>query len=133
MEAGGLLPPPGMGELLPPKRQAVVDRLRRRIEQYRRRQTDLVPKFDQTFHGLCEQNLQDTLMLKQRFLDNKTKRQPKKAEKKQNDNSPGQLGLSSIHVVLPKRQGKLKYLNPCKALLSKNELGGGPLHPSFYK
>ncbi|XP_014209404.1 neurogenic protein mastermind [Copidosoma floridanum] len=90
---------PGMGEALPLRqagRQAVVDRLRRRIESYRRRQTDLVPKFDQSFHGLCEQNNHDTLLLKQRFLDrDKNKRQPKKNEKKQNEN----LGASSnVHV-----------------------------------
>ena len=100
---------PGMGEVLPPKRQAVVDRLRRRIENYRRRQTDLVPKFDQTFDVLCEQNTQDTLVLKQRYLDTKARKQAKKTDKKQNDATgtgptvgPGaqaNVGLSSIHVV----------------------------------
>lgn len=86
---------PGMGEVLTPKRQAVVDRLRRRIESYRRRQTDCIPRFDQSFNGLCEQNIQDTLMLKQRFLESKAKRQPKKTDKKQSD----PVGLSNVHVV----------------------------------
>ncbi|KAG7204655.1 hypothetical protein KM043_005070 [Ampulex compressa] len=86
---------PGMGEVLTPKRQAVVDRLRRRIESYRRRQTDCIPRFDQSFNGLCEQNIQDTLVLKQRFLESKAKRQAKKTDKKQND----PVGLSSVHVV----------------------------------
>ncbi|XP_078051979.1 neurogenic protein mastermind isoform X3 [Augochlora pura] len=85
---------PGMGEVLTPKRQAVVDRLRRRIENYRRRQTDCIPRFDQSFNGLCEQNIQDTLVLKQRFLESKAKRQAKKTDKKQSD----PVGLSSIHV-----------------------------------
>ena len=86
---------PGMGEALTPKRQAVVDRLRRRIENYRRRQTDCIPRFDQSFTGQCEQNIQDTLVLKQRFLESKAKRQAKKSDKKQNE----PVGLSSIHVV----------------------------------
>ncbi|KAF7407709.1 hypothetical protein HZH66_002246 [Vespula vulgaris] len=86
---------PGMGEVLTPKRQAVVDRLRRRIESYRRRQTDCVPRFDQSFNGLCEQNIQDTLVLKQRFLESKAKRQAKKTDKKQAEQP---VGLSSVHV-----------------------------------
>lgn len=86
---------PCMGEVLTPKRQAVVDRLRRRIESYRRRQTDCIPRFDQSFNGLCEQNIQDTLMLKQRFLESKAKRQAKKTDKKQSD----PVGLSNVHVV----------------------------------
>lgn len=89
---------PGMGEVLTPKRQAVVDRLRRRIESYRRRQTDCVPRFDQSFNGLCEQNIQDTLVLKQRFLESKAKRQAKKTDKKQAEQP---VGLSSVHVVSP--------------------------------
>lgn len=104
---------PGMGEvLITPKRQAVVDRLRRRIESYRRRQTDCIPRFDQSFNGLCEQNIQDTLMLKQRFLESKAKRQAKKTDKKQND----PVGLSNVHVV--SRVSFLPYAAACKALFS---------------
>lgn len=72
----------------------VCYRLRRRIESYRRRQNDCMPRFDQSFSGLCEQNLQDTLQLKQRFLDTKNKRPPKTKEKKQQDSIQ-----SSVHVV----------------------------------
>ena len=82
----------GMGDVLPPKRQAVVDRLRRRIENYRRRQSDCIPRFDQSFNGLCEQNIQETLVLKQRFLESKAKRAAKKTDKKQ-DNS------NNLHTV----------------------------------
>ncbi|CAH0553129.1 unnamed protein product [Brassicogethes aeneus] len=67
--------------------------LRRRIESYRRRQNDCMPRFDQSFTGLCEQNLQDTLQLKQRYLDTKPKRAPKTKDKKQQDSIQ-----SSVHV-----------------------------------
>ncbi|KAK9497075.1 hypothetical protein O3M35_004454 [Rhynocoris fuscipes] len=77
----------GPTEILPPKKQAVVERLRRRIESYRKHQNDCVPRFDHSFNGVIEQNVQDTLLLKRRFLENKAKRTVKKSEKKPNDNS----------------------------------------------
>ncbi|RZF43726.1 hypothetical protein LSTR_LSTR004239 [Laodelphax striatellus] len=79
--------PGSQGDVLPPKRQATLDRLRRRIENYRRHQSDCIPKFDQTFNGLVEQNFQDTLVLKQRFLENKAKRTAKKTDKKTPENN----------------------------------------------
>lgn len=93
----GLIPrsaAPGMAEVLPPKRQAVVDRLRRRIENYRRHQNDCIPRFNQSFTGLVEQNIQDTLALKQRFLESKAKRAAKKTEKKIPENP-----LQNLHAV----------------------------------
>ncbi|CAH1126964.1 unnamed protein product [Ceutorhynchus assimilis] len=51
-----------------------------------------MPRFDQSFTGLCEQNLQDTLHLKQRFLDAKAKRVSKAKDKKQDSIQ------SSVHV-----------------------------------
>ncbi|CAH0717265.1 unnamed protein product, partial [Brenthis ino] len=68
--------------ILPPKRQAVVDRLRRRIETYRRRQSECVPRFDQSFSGACEQQNLETSALQKRFLEGKAKRQAKKTERK---------------------------------------------------
>lgn len=99
LDGGGTLPsvvpqPPGLPQLhaeVTPK-QAVVERLRRRIESYRRRQTDCMPRFDQSFTGLCEQNQQDTYHLKQRFLDAKAKRVSKAKDKKQDSIQ------SSVHV-----------------------------------
>lgn len=86
---------PNMGEIITPKKQVAVDRLRRRMDEYRRHQTHVTPRFEQSFNGLCEQESQGTLLLKQRFFDNKAKRQAKKADKKQNET----VGLSSVHVV----------------------------------
>ncbi|XP_063985595.1 neurogenic protein mastermind isoform X2 [Diachasmimorpha longicaudata] len=85
---------PNMGEIITPKKQLAVDRLRRRMDEYRRHQTNVTPRFEQSFNGLCEQESQGTLLLKQRFFDNKAKRQAKKADKKQNE----AVGLSSVHV-----------------------------------
>ncbi|KAJ3666335.1 hypothetical protein Zmor_001784 [Zophobas morio] len=100
-DGGGTVPPvapqpPGLSplphEINTPKRQAVVDRLRRRIENYRKRQSDCMPRFGQAFNEHCEQNFQDTLQLKQRFLDAKAKRVPKTKDRKQESIQ------SSVHV-----------------------------------
>ncbi|XP_076252406.1 neurogenic protein mastermind isoform X4 [Rhynchophorus ferrugineus] len=68
-----------------------------------------MPRFDQSFSGLCEQNLQDTLHLKQRFLDAKAKRVSKTKDKKQ------EAIQSSVHV-------QQKFLKR-----SADELEPGPL------
>lgn len=73
---------------------------RRRIETYRRRQTECVPRFDQSFTGACEQQNLETTALQKRFLEGKAKRQAKK-----NDRKPdlpaisGNLHSSVVHVV----------------------------------
>uniref|UniRef100_A0A0A9X9K9 Neurogenic protein mastermind n=1 Tax=Lygus hesperus TaxID=30085 RepID=A0A0A9X9K9_LYGHE len=74
-------------DVLPPKKQAVVERLTRRMESYRRHQNDCIPRFNHSFNGVVKQNLQDTLLLKQRFLENKAKRGLKKSDKKPQENA----------------------------------------------
>ncbi|KAK3923196.1 Neurogenic protein mastermind [Frankliniella fusca] len=77
-------------EVLPVKKQVAVERLRRRFEGYRKHQTDCIPRFNQSFNGLAEQNIQETLVLRQRYLESKAKRAQKKTDKKQSD--PQALG-----------------------------------------
>lgn len=82
---------------IPAKRQAVVDRLKRRFEIYRRRQNEVAPRFEQTFDQTCEQQSMETNLLQKRFLESKAKRVPKKTEKKQTDSIAGSL-QNSVHV-----------------------------------
>lgn len=82
-------------ESIPPKR---VDRFRRRIENYRRRQTDCEPRFEQTFSGVCEQQNIETTVLQKRFLESKAKRAAKKTDKKPDTTLAGNL-QSSVLVV----------------------------------
>ena len=84
-----------------PKRQAVVDRLKRRIETYRRRQSDCSPRFDQAFSGVCEQQSLETNALQKKFLESKAKRTVKKTEKKSTENTLTSNLQSSVHVVSP--------------------------------
>uniref|UniRef100_A0A1B0DLK3 Neurogenic mastermind-like N-terminal domain-containing protein n=2 Tax=Phlebotomus papatasi TaxID=29031 RepID=A0A1B0DLK3_PHLPP len=85
-------------DVLPPKRQAVVDRLKRRIENYRRRQSDSVPRFNQTFNSVCEQQNLETSVLQKKFLESKAKKAAKKTDKKQPDNTLAGNLQSSVHV-----------------------------------
>ena len=84
-----------MNDISIPKGQA-VDRLRRRLEKYRNRHDEAIPRFEHTTNGLNEQHKQETLLLKQRFLDsNKTKKSAKKSDKnKVHNTQQGQDGNS---------------------------------------
>ncbi|XP_076319585.1 uncharacterized protein LOC143230256 [Tachypleus tridentatus] len=59
-----------MGDILPPKRQTIVDRLRRRIELYCRNQSTCLPRSQQRTNGL---STQQTHQLKRGHLENQVK------------------------------------------------------------
>lgn len=80
-----------------PKRAMVFDRLKKRVNGYRRRQNDSIPRFEQTFSGICEQQSIETKILQKRFVESKAKRVAKKADKKQTDVTP-----SNVTVVRTK-------------------------------
>lgn len=68
--------------------QGGVDRLRKRIDGYRKHHEEHVPRFDHTISCQNQQQQQETNLLRQRFLEtNKTKKSAKKSEKKHSDNS----------------------------------------------
>lgn len=76
-----------------------IDRLKKRMDVYRRHHTDCGPRFDQTFNGVCEQQNLETCALQKRFLENKAKKAAKKSDKKQSDPALGASLQSSVHVV----------------------------------
>lgn len=77
-----------------------LERLKKRMGQYRQHHTECGPRFDQSFTGACEQQSVETVILQQRFLENKAKKAAKKADKKQPENSSLAGNLqSSVHVV----------------------------------
>ncbi|GAB6023047.1 hypothetical protein CHUAL_007139 [Chamberlinius hualienensis] len=72
-----------MGDVLPPRRQAVMDRLRRRIERYRLHHlSSCLPRYNSNLNGILQQQQQDTIILRQRFLEAKAKKSGKKSEPK---------------------------------------------------
>lgn len=63
-----------MSEVLPPKRQAAVDRLRRRVEVYTKDHQDRFMHYERIGPALCEQQMQESFALKQKYLDPKAKK-----------------------------------------------------------
>lgn len=88
---------PGMADVVVHKRQAVIDRLKRRMEGYRRHNQDCVPRYSNAFAE--QQNVQETLMLKQKYMETKTKRNVKKNDKKPMENG-NTMPVSLIFIFL---------------------------------
>ncbi|XP_013390851.1 mastermind-like protein 1 [Lingula anatina] len=66
-----------MGDFFPPKRKDVVDRLRRRIEFYRRHQNGTYTRYQNNFQELTEHIHKDTEVYHQKWLDSRTKKASK--------------------------------------------------------
>lgn len=78
-------------------RKGDVDRLARRINDYRQHHNDCGRRFDETFNGACQQQILETTALKKRFLANKARKVVKKTDKCQPDTVLTNSG--SVHVV----------------------------------
>lgn len=81
-----------MSEVLPPKRQAAVDRLRRRVEVYTKDHQDRFMHYERIGPALCEQQMQESFALKQKYLDPKAK---KTSSSKSNKSSSSSSGTSN--------------------------------------
>lgn len=84
-----------MGDFLAPKRRDVVDRLRRRIEQYRHHHFNSVGRFNVGRPALYEQQKQDTELLHHRWLENKAKKAAKQSKVKDSGGGGGGGGPNS--------------------------------------
>lgn len=76
-----------------------IDRLKKRIGNYRQHHTICGPRFDQSFNGSCEQQSIETVVLQKRFLENKAKKAAKKADKKQLENAQVNNLQNTVQVV----------------------------------
>lgn len=76
-----------------------VDRLARRMNDYRQHHNDCGRRFDDTFNGACQQQTLETTALQKRFLENKAKKAVKKTEKRQPDTLLTNNLQSGVHVV----------------------------------
>uniref|UniRef100_T1JCF4 Neurogenic mastermind-like N-terminal domain-containing protein n=1 Tax=Strigamia maritima TaxID=126957 RepID=T1JCF4_STRMM len=88
-----------MGDVLPPKKQAIVERLRRRIEDYRQHHDSCLPRYEIATNGLYQQHKQGTILLQQRYLEPKSKKQNKKSNSEQ-QHKKEQLGSANQQKIL---------------------------------
>ncbi|CAH2091857.1 unnamed protein product [Euphydryas editha] len=100
----------------------IMSRRKRRIETYRRRQSECVPRFDQSFSGACEQQNLETSALQKRFLEGKAKRQAKKTERKPDLPAISSNLHSSVHQ---QKFGCGDYEPPAKLQCGGNNSAGG--------
>ncbi|XP_064636277.1 mastermind-like protein 2 [Lineus longissimus] len=116
-----------MGDFLSPKRKDVVERLRRRIDLYRRHNNGRLQAFEPSINGLYEQTRQDTLLLHQRWLDNKAK---KASKHKSKGDSSGQGDQRSSSQNRGKRKPESNVEGPAPA---DPNLGHDPSSPQIKK
>ena len=77
-----------MAEVTPSKRQAnQQERFQNRLAGYKKHSAECSRKFQQTFHALVEHDIDQTQYLKQKFLQSKEKRAPKKKLDHPNNNA----------------------------------------------
>ena len=76
-----------MGDFLSLKKRDVVDRLRRRIERYRRHQKDCIGRFNSGINGLYDQHRQDSQLLRQRWLESRAKKAKHSKPNKDSNNT----------------------------------------------
>ncbi|KAH3833453.1 neurogenic protein mastermind-like [Dreissena polymorpha] len=76
-----------MGDLLSPKRQDVIDRLKRRFELYKRRHNGVQQRYEFGKKALNEQSSQSALLLRQKWLESKAKKASKSKTKSDNTGS----------------------------------------------
>ena len=79
---------------LTPQKKAVFERLKKRVNLYRKRQNEIMPRFDQTFTNICEQQTRLHALLQKKFLESKAKRVAKKTDKKQIEGVGGGVVVS---------------------------------------
>ena len=72
------------GPNVPAKNQAAIERLRKRMENYRDIQTSRLPEYEQTMNHMNTQQMQETLVLRQKYLESKAKKPNKKSSSSAN-------------------------------------------------
>ncbi len=82
-----------MAEVTPSKRQEYLERFQNRLAGYKKQSQESVRKYQHTLDALVEQDADQTLFLKQKFLQNKEKR----AAKKKLDNPNNNPSLVSVY------------------------------------
>ena len=104
-------------------KQGAIERLQRRMENYREMQSNRLPQYNQTMNQVNVQQLQDTKLLRQKFLESKAK----KPNKKSSSNSSEKLKHDSMNAM-SNMNGMMQFHGPQPG----GPQGGphlGPPHP----
>lgn len=103
------LPP---GPTVPPKNQAAIERLRKRMEGYREMQTSRLPEYEQTMNHMNSQQMQDTLTLRQKFLESKAKKPNKKSSSGSGSADKMKHDMSGSGSTVAQMNGRMQFHPP---------------------
>ncbi|XP_067140711.1 neurogenic protein mastermind-like isoform X2 [Centruroides vittatus] len=106
-----------MGDILPAKRQAIVERLQRRFEKYRRHQNACLPRYEHSISGICDQHRQEALLLRQRYIENKVKKS-KRCENHQSLSKDFKQERAISNIFLSSKTNKRQAKGPGAPLQS---------------
>ena len=121
-----VLPPvaPAQDALQQPQpKQGALDRLKRRMENYRDMQSNRLPQYDQTMSQINVQQMQETKVLRQKFLESKAKKPNKKSS-----SSSSAEKLKQDMNAMSNMNGMMQYHGHANANLGP---GGPPGHPTL--
>ena len=105
----------------PPKNQVAIERLRKRMEGYREMQSSRMPQYDNHVNHLNGQQVQETLALRQKFLESKAKKPSKKSSAaSQEAKMKHEMAAQGINGPASNMNGMMQYHN--------GPQGQGPQH-----
>lgn len=98
-----------------------IDRLKKRIGNYRQHHTVCSPRFDQSFNDACEQQSMETVVLQKRSFEHKGKKASKKTNKTQPQDPPINLPEVKMEPEFDHRMSPdFADLELCAAALEKD-------------
>jgi hypothetical protein len=86
-----------------PRTQSAIERLKRRMDSYREMQGARLPQYDQTMNQVNAQQLNETLALRQKFLESKAKK-PNKKSSSSSSAATTTVGANSTEKPQPSKQ-----------------------------
>lgn len=114
-----------------PKQQNAIERLRKRMDNYRDMQNTRLPQYDKNMSHMNNMGGQETLVLRQKFLDSKQKKPNKKSSsasdkssivKHENNMANSTNGMMQYHGGVPNNH----MMGPNAHMGQLNHPGGGP-------
>ena len=111
------------GPNVPPKNQA-IERLHKRMEVYRDNQARRLPEYEQTRNHMNTQQMQETLVLRQKYLDSKAKKPNKKSSSASADKM--KHDVAGAGTIPGNMNGMMQYHSHPPASHNGPTMGPGP-------
>ncbi|KAL5012053.1 hypothetical protein ScPMuIL_010604 [Solemya velum] len=101
-----------MGDFLSPKRRDIFDRFRRRVEDFRNRHIESSRRFEPSIRRHYQQEQQETVLLHQKYLENRAKKASKQNKTTKDTTTPAE---HRNLIVTQKLKRKIDGSNPLES------------------